>query len=173
MYGDARSGTPDRYSSRSPFPSSTSRNGDRGEQGQALEVLEFADGRVIWQVVDGLRAAEDLDFDSESGFRSRASFDSGYSLPEPDLQLQVREHKRIPSKGSVASSAYNRKSAYARPETKVFYSDADHIGRLIDSMTRGMNSGSFNVVPNMPTPTGSSFADAQAGKWTMEEVSSS
>lgn len=165
----------DRFSARSPYPASV-RNGEHGgePQQQALEVLEFADGRVVWQIVDGLRAAEEDNFDGESEFRSRASFDSGYSMGErePELQLQMREHKRMPSKSSATSSTFNRKSTYNRPETKVFYTDQEQIGRLIENMTRGMNSGSFNVVPAVPTLASGTASETQSTQdltWTMEE----
>jgi len=123
LYGDSRAGTParDRHLSVSPYPASR-RSADRGPGadtgGQALEVLELADGRVVWQVVDGLR--DDWDADSEVDFRSRGSFDSGHSQEhEPDLTLHLREHRRGGSKGSMSSAMLQRKPTYNRPQTKV------------------------------------------------------
>jgi len=34
-----------------------------------------------------------------------------------------------------------------RPETKVFFSSTHQIGRLLDSLSKGIDSGSFNIVP--------------------------
>jgi hypothetical protein len=56
---------------------------------------------------------------------------------------------------------------------KVFYSDAEHIGRLIESMTRGVDAGSFTVQHNgnpvMRSDRGP-HDRINDGKWTMEEV---
>lgn len=32
----------------------------------------------------------------------------------------------------------------------MFYSSAAHIGRLIESMSRGADAGSFNIIPTQP-----------------------
>ncbi|KAH7107437.1 hypothetical protein BKA62DRAFT_133591 [Auriculariales sp. MPI-PUGE-AT-0066] len=180
MYGDSRAATParDRHLSISPYPNSR-RSTDRGPAGeapgQALEVLELADGRVVWQVVDGLR--DEFDMDSEPDFRSRASFSSDYSMQErEDVTLHMREHRRGASKGSLTSVNAQRKATYNRPQTKVFYSDAEHIGRLIESMTHGIDSGSFTVQHNgthNDTRPGraerGSFDHGNQGGWSMEE----
>jgi len=182
MYGaDGRSITAsekDRMSTRSPYPpSSSGRNHPNAEGGgPALEVLELSNGQVVWKVVDGLRSGDDFDYDGDSAYRSRQSFASEYSVREPkdEMQLFVREHKRLSSKGSGNSSAFNRKTGHggaSRPETKVFFSDPEHIGKLIDSITRGLQSGSFNIVPNAggASHPQSSATSVQHEDWTVEE----
>lgn len=117
----------DNRSSRSPYPaSSTSRSHGGAEAASAVEILELSSGQVVWKVVDGLRAAEDFDYDDASGYRSRQSFASEYSMPSParddaGIQVFVREHKRMSSKGSASSSAFYSRPGHgtSRPETKV------------------------------------------------------
>jgi len=179
LYADGR-GTPserERLSSRSPM-SGALRNGTTGiptpEPGTAVEVLELSNGQVVWNVVNGLRAMDDYDYDIDP-VRSRTSFSSDYSGREArdtDVQVLLREHRRLGSKGSATSSVLNRRptNGQSRPETKVFYSDPQHVGRLIESITHGMQAGSISFVP--PSPAAPSFYSEQQsdGNWTsMEE----
>lgn len=115
--------------------------------GPAVELLEMANGQVIWcvfhpffhfryqfcathsiiltqtifrNIVNGLR-----DGDDESIYTGRTSFESEYSTREPgpdNLQVFVKEHTRSGSKGSIASSFVSKKKPLqgkTRPETKV------------------------------------------------------
>jgi len=142
------------------------------ESGPALEVIEMANGETIWSIVNGLR-----DDDAESFYGNRASFASEYSLKESNsegVQVYFKDHGRSSSKGS-ASSFISRKKQPAqsvnRPETKVFFSSSAHIGRLIENLSKGLDSGSFNILPNRPqshatTPSMGSESDM---RWTVEE----
>ena len=130
MYGQHGTDTPD--IPRSPT-SESMREGD----GQALEVIELANGETIWYVyvlfsvhrsclndlgvrsiVDGLRAD-----DAESVYPRRSSFQSEFSAGAHDSdgeQLFFKEHARTGSKGSNRSGLFRRKTTGpARPETKV------------------------------------------------------
>ena len=98
------------------------------------------------------------------------------------VQLMFKEHKRMSSKSSGNSylattlkrRGTNSGGAGPRPETKVcnpptwtmvsykvdvqvFFSSTHQIGRLIDSLSKGIDSGSFNIVPvdAMGAPAGS------------------
>ncbi|EJU05348.1 hypothetical protein DACRYDRAFT_103837 [Dacryopinax primogenitus] len=119
-----------------------------------IELLELSNGQVIWSVVDGLRAgiADENDEDDKSSFTS--DFSTGSPSRDETVQLFVRGHKRNESsKGSEA--ALPKKAAIqfgrARPETKVYFSSSAQISSLIENISRGLESGSFNIVPSDPT----------------------
>ncbi|OAX39192.1 hypothetical protein K503DRAFT_856203 [Rhizopogon vinicolor AM-OR11-026] len=138
-------------------------------EGAALEVVEMANGETIWSIVNGLR-----DDDLESAYASRTSLTSEYSLREnPEgLQVFVKEHGRSASKSSNSSFLSRKKPSQnrTRPDTKVFYSSSAHIGRLIESLSQGMDAGSFNfgnLPPDRSTP--SSFHSDADVQWTIEE----
>ena len=133
-----------------------------------------------------------------TGRVSRASFASEYSARENGeggLQVFVKEHERSGSKGGNSSLSRKRPlTGQQRPETKVyiyllhdnyttsfhlyrtpqvFYSSSEQIGRLIENLSRGMDAGSFNFLPN-PTPGASSHSASSSLStndmhWTMEE----
>lgn len=137
--------------------------------GAALELIEMANGETIWSIVNGLR-----DDDLESVYASRTSLASEYSLRDntEGLQVFVKEHGRSTSKGSGSSFLSRKKSSQSknRPETKVFYSSSTHIGRLIESLSQGMDAGSFNfgnLPPDRSTPL--SFHSDTDMHWTVEE----
>jgi len=118
----------------------------------ALEVIEYANGETIWNVVNSLR---DEDVESIYPSASRASISSEYSMPRENsdgIQLFFKEHKKSMSKESNSSASSRRRPTPAttalRPETKVFYSSSNQIARLIENISRGMDSGSFNILPS-------------------------
>ncbi|KAF8843621.1 hypothetical protein BDN67DRAFT_964101 [Paxillus ammoniavirescens] len=148
-------------------------NGQDGttlEEGPAVEVIEMANGETIWSIVNGLR-----DDDIESLYASRTSLGSDYSTQEngDGIQISVKEHARSISKGSNSSFLSRKKPSQNknRPETKVFYSSSAQIGRLIESLSQGMDAGSFNIIPNHPADraTPSSFHSDSDMHWTVEE----
>lgn len=47
---------------------------------------------------------------------------------------------------------------------QVFFSSAAHIGRLIETMSRGADAGSFNIVPATPNSANSLFPSQFTGK---------
>ncbi|KAG8861930.1 hypothetical protein FRB96_002373 [Tulasnella sp. 330] len=145
MYGE------DTQSLAPSMPSSPGLQTNEG-MGQALEVVELSNGEVVWSVVDAMRNDVMQDDDGASLYQSRQSISSDTSyIPRDGVQVLFKEHRRMGSKGSATSSiSARRKPAANRPETKVFFSSAAHIGRLIESMSRGADSGSFNIVPAIP-----------------------
>ncbi|KAF8911121.1 hypothetical protein CPB84DRAFT_1763367 [Gymnopilus junonius] len=143
------------------------------EPGPALEVIELANGETIWNIVNGLRDADD-----ESIYSGRTSFGSEYSSREPGndgLQSFLKEHARSGSKGSVTSFASKKKPQQGkiRPETKIFYSSSAQIGRLIEGLSQGADAGSFNFLPNLrnrgPGHSASSSLSTNDINWTVEE----
>ncbi|EIW60763.1 uncharacterized protein TRAVEDRAFT_71059 [Trametes versicolor FP-101664 SS1] len=150
------------------------------ESGPALEVIEMANGETIWSIVNGLR-----DDDGESYYGDRASFYSEYSVKDTNenVKLFFKEHERKSSKGSTSSSFLSRKKPQqpkgsARPETKVFFSSSAQIGRLIENLSRGMDSGSFNIAGpgqggrsqgHVGHSTASSVGSEADARWTVEE----
>ncbi|KAI0318345.1 hypothetical protein OF83DRAFT_34164 [Amylostereum chailletii] len=141
------------------------------EPGSAVEVLEMANGETIWSIVNGLR-----DDDTESFYGNRSSFVSEYSLRDSSdgVQLFFKEHGRKSSKDSASSFLSRRKTHQGgqggskRPETKVFFSSSAQIGRLIDNLSQGTDSGSFNVVPTS-SHTATSYHSESSAHWTVEE----
>ncbi|KAI0329827.1 hypothetical protein GY45DRAFT_1324417 [Cubamyces sp. BRFM 1775] len=150
------------------------------EAGPALEVIEMANGETIWSIVNGLR-----DDDGESYYGDRASFYSEYSVKDTNenMKLFFKEHERKSSKGSTSSFLSRRKTqtqqpkGSARPETKVFFSSSAQIGRLIENLSRGMDAGSFNIMPGQGSrsqghvghSTSSSMGSQADMGWTVEE----
>ncbi|KAA1471322.1 hypothetical protein DENSPDRAFT_837290 [Dentipellis sp. KUC8613] len=140
----------------------------------AVEVLELANGETIWSIVNGLR-----DDDAESFYGNRASFLSEYSFKEGSaegVQVFFKEHGRKASKESNNSYISRRKTFQSqgakRPETKVFFSSSTQIGRLIDNLSQGMESGSFNIIPSRPgasSAAASSYHSESDTHWTVEE----
>lgn len=143
------------------------------------------DGTPTRSIVNGLR-----DDDAESFYPNRASFVSEYSFREPSsegVQLFFKEHGRKTSKDSNSSFLSRRKTQQGprRPETKVaivrfsratqcsldrqvFFSSSAQIGRLIDNISHGIEAGSFNIVPTLPTTAPSMHSESDA-HWTVEE----
>ncbi|KAI5124490.1 hypothetical protein M0805_003017 [Coniferiporia weirii] len=143
------------------------------EEGQALEVIELANGETIWSIVNGLRAD-----DAESIYPRRGSLDSEYSSVPPNdgdtEQLFFKEHMRTGSKGSSVSNFAKRRSQAAnRPETKVFYSSSAHIARLIEQLSHNTEAASFNIRPkDAPVSEHSRSGSLQTESdvhWTVEE----
>jgi len=137
--------------------------------GPALQLIEYSNGQVVWSVVDGLRAGVEDEWDiddlADDSFSERdprrtsgmSEVSSTRGMPSrgngsDDMQLLFKEHKRIASKDSDSSYVSRRKvlppsRLVSRPETKVFYSSAAEIESLIESISQGMDAGSFNVLP--------------------------
>ncbi|KIP07966.1 hypothetical protein PHLGIDRAFT_35191 [Phlebiopsis gigantea 11061_1 CR5-6] len=140
------------------------------EAGQALEVIELANGETIWSIVNGLR-----DDDTDSFFDNRQSFASEYS--GEGVKVSFKEHGRKSSKSSNASFLSRKKvqqpiSASQRPETKVFFSSSTQIARLIENMSRDVDAGSFNITPDRAhSHAGHSVSSSvgSAAEWTLEE----
>jgi len=169
----------DMYDDRAPDPqvpggSQTYQEDAPGDGVPAVEVVELANGETIWSIVNGLR-----DDDVESFFGGdRTSFASEYSTREEGVKISFKEHGRKSSKSSNNSLLGRKKSqGVNRPETKVFYSSSAQIGRLIENISRGMDSGSFNIAPEqMPegraavghSASSSVGSDADM-RWTVEE----
>ena len=150
---------------------------------------------MIWNIVDSLRSVADSDLgyddedDSLTIFRNRASvWSQQSSIPSEDYQMTFKSHRRLSSKASNSSS--RRGQGPSRPETKVcsfasiclqkltprkvFFSSAANIERMIESMSKGIDAGSFNIVPNTPVAA-NGFSQQQQqqqqpeANWTVEE----
>jgi len=143
-------------------------------------------------IVNGLRDADD-----ESIYTGRTSFASEYSTRETTneggVQVFMKEHVRSGSKGSLSSFVPKKKpqQGQRRPETKVFFcachqisvdmttlfqvfhSSSAQIGQLIENLSQGADSGSFNFLPNLPSRgpghSASSSLSTNDINWTVEE----
>ncbi|TCD65627.1 hypothetical protein EIP91_002432 [Steccherinum ochraceum] len=158
MYGDVRAADPQGAGGTQDYQAD-----GPGDGIPAVEVVELANGETIWSIVNGLR-----DDDVESYFGGdRTSFASEYSREE-GVKVSFKEHGRKSSKGSNNSLLGRKKPQGAnRPETKVFYSSSAQIGRLIENISRGMDSGPpQGHVTHSATSSVGSDTDA---RWTVEE----
>ncbi|KAF6764784.1 hypothetical protein DFP72DRAFT_1120488 [Ephemerocybe angulata] len=178
LYGDSRSGSmmvdpnhPD-FGRGEPLTNP--------EPGTGVEVIQLANGDIIWNVVNGLR-----DDDDESLYTGRNSIGSEYSTQESggNMQVFVKEHTRASSKGSNSSFVSRKKmnGGKSRPETKVLYGSPEQIGRLIESVSQGMDAGSFNFAPSYARPShgGSHHGQAHSATsslstndWAINEIDS-
>lgn len=55
----------------------------------------------------------------------------------------------------------------------MFFSSSAQIGRLIENLSRGMDSGSFNITPDLPQSghsASSSLGSEAEMRWTVEET---
>lgn len=52
---------------------------------------------------------------------------------------------------------------------QVFYSSTAHIGRLIENLSQGMDSGTFNFTPSSSRPGHSASSSLSANDLSMEE----
>ncbi|KAL1748097.1 hypothetical protein HDZ31DRAFT_30346 [Schizophyllum fasciatum] len=151
----------------------TSQEAEQGA-GPGVEVIELANGEVIWSIVDGLR-----DDDRESLYTGRASFASEYSVGGDSMQVTFKDRTQGNKRQSLRSSAFGSSlkppsapaAAAARPETKVFYSSTAQIGRLIEQLANsGSEAGAFNFMQNPNSQSqSSSFMSSTDSNWTVEE----
>lgn len=61
------------------------------------------------------------------------------------------------------------------PRSQVFYSSSAQIAKLIENMSKNMDAGSFNIMPNTPTrahmgasPTSYHSVSTEGEQWTIE-----
>ena len=99
--------------------------------GVGIEVVELANGEVIWSVLDtlrGMHAPLDVeDDDSSLYFRDRLSVISHYTEPTEELQMTFRQAHRSPSRGA-AHQPSTKAADPLRPETKVSRASCSDVG---------------------------------------------
>ncbi|KAG9318868.1 hypothetical protein JVU11DRAFT_975 [Chiua virens] len=137
------------------------------QEGPAVEVIELANGETIWQIVNGLR-----DDDIDSVYASRTSMGSDHSTGEngDSVQLLFKEHRSASRNSGPSINSRKRSSqSKSRPDTKVFYSSSAQIGRLIESLSQGMDAGSFILNQPPDHSSASSFQSDPDMQWTVEE----
>ena len=91
-------------------------------RGVGIEVVELANGEVIWSVLDTLRGTHapiDVeDDDSSLYFRDRMSVISHYTEPAEELQMTFKQALLSP-RGAAHPSSSKTAGDALRPETKV------------------------------------------------------
>ncbi|GJJ11942.1 hypothetical protein Clacol_006180 [Clathrus columnatus] len=164
---------------------STTQLEDHPGHGPALEVLELSNGQMVWSVLSSLRSEDE---DDQSFFRRSMASSRGHDGND-DMEIRVKEHKRWDSKNSnISQGPYNnnnnnntnsRRRAPApsgpRPETKVFRTNASTIGRLIDDLSKNMDSGTINFHRTMATPpiaqsSATSFHSESSGRQVERDI---
>lgn len=92
-------------------------------RGVGIEVVELANGEMIWSVLDTLRGTHaplDVeDDDSSLYFRDRLSVISHYTEPAEELQMTFKQALLSPSRGAAHPSSGKTAADALRPETKV------------------------------------------------------
>lgn len=143
------------------------------DTGTGVELMELANGEIVWNVVHGLR-----DDDEESLYTSRNSIGSEYSTQDGvgSIQGPARTHTRASSKGSYTSFSKKTSGGKSRPETKILLGSPEKIGRLIEKFSQGMDAGSFNFAPMSTSnrshngPGHSNNSSLSTNDWTIEEI---
>ncbi|KAG6845187.1 hypothetical protein H0H87_012744 [Tephrocybe sp. NHM501043] len=137
------------------------------DAGAAVELIHLANGETIWNIVNGLREEDD----DESVYTRRTSFASEYGVRGTNgdgVQVFVKEHGRSGSRGSTSSFLSRKRSqGKGRPETKVFYTPTEGIGRLIHDLSQNMESGSFNFAPRQGVSGHSPSSSLSANDMTL------
>ncbi|KAL7420824.1 hypothetical protein Q5752_004777 [Cryptotrichosporon argae] len=145
---------------------------------QAVEVVEFADGRVVWNVVDGLRDGLRSNSISDVSVGPRdSSYSYLYNLDSPrappgTLEPARRESDTVavsrdePGRwgmgGTKALNLRHRdrgKDDGPRPDTRVFYTSSADVADLIDQLSRdslGAARGRIDIMSRPPPSTSSS-----------------
>jgi len=172
MYsGDRTGGSLQSHEYLEPPGSPSFENSPDGEAGQAIEVIEMANGETIWSIVNGLRAD-----DADSIYQRRVSVNSEFSGVGHDSgaeQLFFKEHTRNASKSSSVSNLVRRKTTGThtanRPETKVFYSSSAQIAKVIEQLSSSTDAGSFDIKPAHSHAHSASLQSEEDLHWTVEQ----
>lgn len=152
MYGDDRDGG-DEMLVKSPHGDSRTIEMIQNGPAQAVEICEYADGRVVWSVVDALRTSvagsvdeDDYPFDhrlsqSSSNYSANKLFVFGEKC---DLFAQT-ESMNGPSGSNIAGlnlgHIANRKSIIKpRPPTDVYFTSSHDVADLIDHLSRDLEA---------------------------------
>lgn len=140
-----------------------------------LTVSELSNGQVVWSLVEGLGDFEQPQRDS---VYSNEELDSQYAYSRPvsavvppgssePLQLYIKGHQRHGSGARNSAGSSKRRQPKAngeRPETKVcilgdptysqvYYSSSNNVVDLIDSLSRNLDQGRFDIIPTSPPGT--------------------
>lgn len=98
--------------------SGTDLNDGNNMRGVGIEVVELANGEVVWSVLDSLRGTHaplDVEDDESSlYFRDRMSVISHYTEPTEELQMTFKQAPR-----GAAHPSSSKAADVFRPETKV------------------------------------------------------
>lgn len=116
---------------------------------QAVEITEYSDGRVIWNVVNALRNGDDQRSSVLSASESQASeSDSNYA---PDRSSRA-EDRDLPWRVGPTE-----RLDWMRPETRVYYTSSADVGDLIDQLSSdlaGASRGRIDIRPSSPREYG-------------------
>ncbi|KAK4684811.1 hypothetical protein P7C73_g5353, partial [Tremellales sp. Uapishka_1] len=149
---------------------STAANGES----QAVEICEYADGQVVWNIVDALRTSTSGPVNSESDFdlthsRNNSSVYDSTSRPGSMMNPETQEsHAAGPwgKKGYATPALKFRtrdRSQAPRPETNVFFTSATDVADLIDHLSRdidGSSKGRIDFGDLSPPLENPAFEDA-------------
>ncbi|WVN89783.1 uncharacterized protein L203_105013 [Cryptococcus depauperatus CBS 7841] len=128
---------------------------------QGVEICEYADGQVVWSIVDALRTSAAGSADEESQFGRRRSRSSSYSSTRRDSAL-------MPEKGDFINDTWSRPSltkgigalnlrhkdrhsvAKPRPPTDVYLTSSRDVADLIDHLSRDLEAsrGRIDIIPS-------------------------
>lgn len=115
-----------------------------GRASQAVEITEYSDGRVIWNVVNALRNGDDERRSVVSTSSQASDTGSDYAPSgREDLPWRVGPTERL--------------DFMRRPETRVYYTSSADVGDLIDQLSSdlaGASRGRIDIRPSSPREWG-------------------
>ncbi|WWD20844.1 hypothetical protein CI109_105321 [Kwoniella shandongensis] len=151
----------------SPVKDTAEAGDGRRPSTQALEICEYADGQVVWNIVDALRTSvsgsldgEEYGFDAahsrstsyassrrdssapgEGGDVFAAGWPKGGGIGVPGLNLRHRDRNNVPK---------------PRPPTDVYFTSSRDVADLIDHLSRDLDAshGRIDILPTNSPSTG-------------------
>lgn len=110
--------------------------GDRGSQ--AVEITEYADGRVVWNIVNALRGDRGSTAEASYQDQRESLVSSGRQSSEVNERDSVAQYGETTawSVGPTAGLAFPR-----RPETRVYYTYSADVADLIDQLSSEQFAG--------------------------------
>jgi hypothetical protein len=128
-------------------------------QSQGLEITEYADGRVVWNIVNALRSHDGHAAEEEEG-GSRASMVSLKSQSS-NYTGSRRESARMDDHTPWHVGPTQGLSFMRRPETRVFYTNSADVADLIDQLSMDHADATHGRIDIRPTGLG--FSSLGAG----------
>ncbi|KAK8850669.1 hypothetical protein IAR55_004589 [Kwoniella newhampshirensis] len=135
-------------------------NGERPST-QALEICEYADGEVVWSIVDALRTSVTGSVDGEEyAFDSAHSRSTSYASSRRDSSMPVEGGDMSPlgwpKHGGVGVAGLNFRHRdrdavpKPRPPTDVYFTSSRDVADLIDHLSRDLDAshGRIDILPS-------------------------
>ncbi|TYJ53886.1 hypothetical protein B9479_005435 [Cryptococcus floricola] len=171
MYGDT--GTGQEVLQESPDGAQKAGASLVAEQGpaQAVEICEYADGRVIWSIVDALRTSVTNSVDGEDYYfnrnhsRTSSYASTSYASTRRDSVMTgfgsdvfTNDNRAGPMGGKISAlsnrQSYRKSLAKPRPPTDIYFTSSRDVADLIDHLSRDLEAshGRIGILPSDQSP---------------------